>query len=173
MIFLLACLAGFSQRFKAGETYIKFYSDAPIEDIEAEHISVSSLLDIETRALVIVIPIKSFVFKKKLMQEHFNENYLESDKYPNATFKGKIEDWDGSHGETDATAIGTLEIHGVIREIRIKGVIEYVDEKIKLSTVFPIKLEDYKIKIPKAVFYNIAEEVEVTAKLEYLPYEKN
>lgn len=173
LAFLLACLLGFSQRFKASDTYIKFYSDAPLEDIEAENASISSLIDIETKALVIVIPIKSFVFQKSLMQEHFNENYLESDKYANATFKGKIEDWDGSFGEKDATAKGTLKIHGVTRDVKIKGVIAYIDEKIKLTTEFPIRLEDYKIKIPKAVFYNIAEEVEVTVKLEYLPYEKN
>lgn len=124
--------------------------------------------------IVIIVPIKSFSFQKKLMQEHFNENYLESDQYPNATFKGKLLDWNGSTtGETDARAKGTMEIHGVEQEMTIKGILDYSDEELSLEAVFPIKLADYNIKIPKAVFYKIAEEVEVTAKFQYKPYEKN
>ncbi|WP_425391243.1 YceI family protein [Ekhidna sp.] len=171
--FLLACLAGFSQRFKSTDSYIKFFSDAPMEDIEAINESASSLIDLDNKAIVIVIPIKSFSFKKKLMQEHFNENYLESDKFPKATFKGKIRDWDGQEGTSRATAEGTLEIHGVTQDVTIDGEIVYQNDTIKISTVFPIRLEDYDIKIPKAVFYNIAEEVEVTANFEYAPYEKD
>lgn len=170
---MLSCLVGFSQKFKTNSSYIRFFSDAPMEDIEAINESATSIIDIGSTAIVIVVPIKSFDFKKELMQEHFNENYLESDDFPNATFKGKLIDWDGSKGVSEVSASGTLEIHGVSKEVTIVGDLDYSDNSIKISTVFNILLEDYKIKIPKAVFYKIAEEVEVTANFEYAPYEKN
>ncbi|SNT30605.1 YceI-like domain-containing protein [Ekhidna lutea] len=173
LIFLFSCLAGLSQKFKSSSSLISFYSEATLEDITASNKSASSLIDLNNKAIVIVVPIKSFSFKKKLMQEHFNENYLESHKYPNATFKGKIVEWDGSVGETEATAEGTLEIHGITKEVSIVGDINYQGDNIRLNTTFPVRLEDFKIKIPKAVFYNIAEVVEVTATFDYKPYEKN
>ena len=144
-----------------------------MEDIEAVNVSVSSIIDAAKKTIVIVVPIKSFSFQKKLMQEHFNENYLESDQFPNAIFKGKIQGWDGGTGETEASATGTLEIHGVTQDVTITGTLSFMNDQITLETVFPIRLADYDIKIPKAVFYKIAEEVEVTAKLQYKPYEKN
>lgn len=171
--FLSLTLVGFSQRFKTSESHIRFFSDAPMEDIEAINKSASSIIDTKTKSIVIVVPIKSFDFKKELMQEHFNENYLESDEFPNAVFKGKLIDWDGSEGVTKASAQGTLEVHGVTKDVTIEGDLTYSKDSMKLSTVFNIKLEDYKIKIPKAVFYKIAEEVEVTANLDYKPYEKD
>lgn len=173
IICVLASLTLEAQRFKSSKSYVRFYSDAPMEDIEAVNESSTSLIDINSKAIVIVVPIKSFDFAKELMEEHFNENYLESDEYPKATFKGKIIDWDGSEGTKKVTAKGTLEMHGVTNEITIEGDIEYDGKMIKVATVFPIRLEDYKIDIPKAVFYKIAEEVEVTTKIEYRPYEKN
>ena len=144
-----------------------------MEDIEAVTEAASSLIDLENKVIVIVVPIKSFNFKKKLMQEHFNENYLESDKYPNATFKGKIINWTGNESKSDAIAEGTLEIHGVIQDVSLSGEINFKNNQLAVSSSFMIRLEDYDIKIPKALFYNIAEEVEVTAKFEYKPYEKN
>lgn len=169
----IAVLMGYSQRYKTVESHIQFYSDAPMEDIFAVNEMASSIIDVETMTIAIVVPIQGFQFKKKLMQTHFNENYLESDKYPKATFKGKIENWDRRSNDSTATAKGTLEIHGVEREVAIDGIVMEEGENLLLKTSFPIKLEDYKVKIPKAVFYKIAEVVEVTATLEYTPYEKN
>ncbi len=170
---LIFSFTGFAQRYKSAESNIKFYSDAPLEDIEAINSAATSIVDIGTKSIVIVVPIKSFDFKKELMQEHFNENYLESDEYPNAIFKGKLVDWDGSEGSTRASAEGTMEIHGVTKDVTIEGDLELSGNILKLSTVFNVRLEDYEVKIPKAVFYKIAEEVEVTANFEYAPYEKN
>ncbi|NQZ78086.1 MAG: YceI family protein [Ekhidna sp.] len=173
ILFCFYSLSCLGQRYKTDSSYIRFFSSAPMEDIEAINNSATSIVDIETDAMVIVIPINAFQFEKKLMQEHFNENYLESEKYPKATFKGKIVEWSKNKGVSKAKAEGTLELHGVEKEVSIEGEIDYTDDVIKISTVFSIKLEDYKIKIPKAVFYKIAEEVEVTAKLEYKTYEKD
>ncbi len=170
---MLVCLVGHSQRYKTDSTFIRFFSDAPMEDIEAVNESASSIIDVDKKSIVIVVPIKSFSFQKKLMQEHFNENYLESDQFPNAIFKGKIQGWDGSSGEVEAIAKGTMEIHGVEHDCTISGTLRSVNQQVNLEAVFPIRLTDYDIKIPKAVFYKIAEEVEVTAKLQYKPYEKN
>lgn len=170
---LLISISVSAQRYKSSESFVRFFSEAPLEDIEAVNENATSIVDVASKSIVIIVPIKSFEFEKKLMQEHFNENYLESDDYPNAVFKGKITDWEGEEGTSKAVAKGTLEMHGKTQEVEISGDLEYQNNVLKLSTVFPIKLEDYKIKIPKAVFYNIAEEVEVTATFEYKPYEKN
>ncbi|MEO9871268.1 YceI family protein [Ekhidna sp.] len=172
-LLFFVCITSFGQKYKTEESYIKFYSSAPMEDIEAVNESSTSIIDMDSKNIVIVIPITSFEFPKELMQEHFNENYLESDKYPKATFKGKLTNWDGQEGKSSATAEGTLELHGVSKEIKIDGEIDKKGDALNMSAVFIIKLEDYKIKIPKAVFYKIAEEVEVTAKFDYKPYAKN
>ncbi|WP_462250132.1 YceI family protein [Ekhidna sp.] len=153
--FILLSYVGEAQKFKSTSTDIKFYSDAPLEDIEAINKNATSIVNVESKAIVIVVPIKSFDFKKELMQEHFNENYLESDDYPNAIFKGKLIDWDGSDGDAKAKAEGTLELHGVTRDVTIEGDISKSNNSLKLSTVFKIKIEDYKIKIPKAVFIRL------------------
>lgn len=159
-----------AQKYKSTDSYIKFFSDAPMEDIEAINEKATSIIDLESNAIVIVVPIISFEFKKKLMQEHFNENYLESEKYPKSTFKAKIQNWSGAKGESTVKAVGQFEIHGVTKDVEIEGKINYSDDKVVIDAVFPVKLQDYKIKIPKAVFYNIAEEVEVTIKFTYAPY---
>ena len=162
-----------AQKYKSSTSHIRFYSKAPMEDIEATTEEATSIIDTEKLNLVILVPIKTFSFKKKLMQEHFNENYMESEKFPRAVFKGKLEDWNGEEGSFKSKAVGTLEVHGVTQNVTIEGDLEFDGKTIKVSTVFPIKLKDHSIKIPKVLFYNIAEEVEVTANFEYLPYEKN
>ena len=170
IFFLLALVftGASAQRFRSEQSHIKFFSDAPMEDITAINEEASSIVDLDSREMVFVVPIKSFQFEKKLMQEHFNENYLESEKYPKAFFKGKISEWNGENGENPATATGELEIHGIKQDVTIEGtIIRSDDDTMTISAVFPVKLEDYKIKIPKVVFYKIAEEVEVTIKIDY------
>lgn len=162
-----------AQRYQTSSASVQFFSEAPLEDISAITTNVNSVMDTASKAIVILIPIKSFEFEKKLMQEHFNENYLESEKYPNAIFKGKIDGLKTVIGTGAAKAIGTLELHGVVKEVKIDGNISFDGNTYKLVSTFNIRLEDYKIKIPKAVFYNIAEEVEVSVDIEYVPYEKN
>lgn len=163
------CICGYGQKYKSSSSNIRFFSDAPIEDIEATNKETTSIIDVESKAFVFQIPIASFEFDKELMEEHFNENYLETEKYPNAIFKGKIENWNGEQGEQTVMAKGELDLHGVKKEISIESKINYSADKITVSSVFSIQLKDYKIKIPKAVFYNIAEVVEVTVNIEYAP----
>ena len=148
---------------------ITFFSSAILEDITATTNSVSSALNIKTNEIAFKVAIKSFEFRKRLMQEHFNENYMESDKYPHATFAGKINeevDW-GKDGTYEVTAAGNLDIHGVRKFYTTKATIEVKNGTVTAQTKFNVKLEDHNIKIPRVVVRNIAEVVEVTVSSTY------
>lgn len=162
----------FAQKYKSDSSYVHFFSDAPMEDIEATNLNGQSAFDFETGEIVFSIPISSFEFEKSLMQEHFNENYLESDKYPKATFTGKLRGFSKSiKKKQKATADGTMTIHGVEQQISVEGELLVNDAIAKIECQFPIKLEEYEVKIPKVVFYNIAEVVDVTVNFKYAKIE--
>ncbi len=160
-----------AQKYLSSASHIRFYSDAPLEDIEATNEEARSVLDLTTNQIVATVPITGFQFEKKLMQEHFNENYLESDKYPQATLQAQLEGVDWDNPAKEVTAKGEMTIHGRTNEVDLKGTAVKNGDEIVVEAVFMIALQDYKIKIPKAVFYNIAESVEVTVKFTYQPYE--
>jgi YceI-like domain len=149
--------------------YIKFFSATVMEDIKGENNLVGAVLVKETGALDFVAGMKSFQFKKGLMQEHFNENYVESEKFPKTTFKGKIDNISSvdftKNGDYVVTVSGDLTIHGVTKPITEKGTISIKDGKIKANSVFNITIADYNIEIPKLVRKQIAENVEVTVDL--------
>jgi polyisoprenoid-binding protein YceI len=175
MILLFATNAVIGQRYITKNGYIKFYSETPIETIEAHNRQVNSALDISTGDFVFKVLMKSFSFEKALMQEHFNENYVESDTYPNATFKGKvvnIGDLEFKPGnELDVVIEGDLTIHGITRTIKENGILQVEKDKISGNSVFIVKPADFDIKIPTAVVNNIAEEIEVTVQVELEKYE--
>jgi len=157
-----------AQKYKSISSSVHFFSDAPMEDIEATNQDGQSAVDIEKGDIVFSIPIKSFVFEKSLMQEHFNENYMESDKYPKATFIGTVTEYDPSSKEwQNAKTNGKMKMHGVEQDIEVNGKLKINETSMEINAKFPIKLEDYKIKIPKVVFYNIAEIVDVTISFTY------
>jgi hypothetical protein len=163
-----------AQLFISSSSEISFFSEAPLENIEATNYNSASMLNIAAKQLVFQIPIKGFEFEKDLMQEHFNENYLESDKYPKASFNGNInEDVDLSKdGTYEVTATGIMLIHGVEQERTIAGKITINGNKITLHGECKVRLVDHKVKIPKVVIANIAEEVDVKVAVTYKPYEK-
>jgi polyisoprenoid-binding protein YceI len=174
-IVLLTIITVSGQRYITKNGYIKFYSETPIETIEAHNRQVNSALDISTGDFVFKVLMKSFSFEKALMQEHFNENYVESDAYPNATFKGQvinISDLEIKPGnELDVMIEGDLTIHGITRTIKEEGVFQVENDKLRGNSVFIVKPADYDIKIPTAVVNNIAEEIEVTVQVELDKYE--
>jgi hypothetical protein len=130
-----------------------------MEDIEAENSKSQSAFDLETGNIVFSVPIEAFIFDKSLMQEHFNENYLESHKYPNASFSGVIIGLEAnSRNWQNVRAEGAMTIHGVQNNISYEGKIKILDDKAEIEAKFPIKVADYDIKIPKVVFYNIADD---------------
>ncbi len=157
-----------AQKFTTEKTYIKFFSDAAIEDITATNTKASSIFNEANGDIVFSVPIKEFEFEKSLMKEHFNEKYMESDQFPKAIFQGKISGYQPTTaGEQKATASGKFIIHGVEQEVTIPGTIENNNGALKMKAKFVVKLADYKIKIPQLLWKNIAEEVEVTVEFNY------
>jgi polyisoprenoid-binding protein YceI len=152
-----------AQKMAVSQSQVSFYSHAPIEDISASNTKAAGLFNPATGELVFSIPIREFQFEKSLMQEHFNEKYMESEKYPKATFQGKVIGFDASATAQQAVrAQGKLSIHGVAREVEIAGTIEGGKDQLKMKSVFNVKLEDHQITRPQLLWQNIAEVVEVT-----------
>ena len=176
---LLTCVVSlnfaFGQKYLTRNGYIKFYSEAPIENIEAVNNEVNSALDIKTGDFVFKVNMKKFEFEKSLMQEHFNENYVESDKFPYSIFTGKIKNINSidfsKNGSNLIEVQGDLTIHGKTKKISQKGTLEISNNVITGNAVFMISLDDYKIKIPKVLFYNIAETIEITVNVKLSKFE--
>ena len=164
-------LSGYAQKLSTRNGYIKFFSETPVENIKAENNQVSSVIDMETGKFAFLVQIKAFQFEKALMQEHFNENYMESGEYPKASFQGLIVDFEkldlSKDGEYRATFKGTMNIHGTDKNISEVAVIMVKEGKVTLNSEFKLRPEDYGVKIPAAKRDNIAETLEVTVKMNY------
>jgi hypothetical protein len=148
---------------------ISFFSASPIEDIEAKNQQVAAVLDFGTGQLAFSVPVKGFVFKRTLMQEHFNENYLESDKYPKATFTGRFVGFDAATlptaGPHNVQVEGDLTLHGVTHHIKVPGSVELKGGQLLAFAMFPVVTADYNIEIPLLVRNNIAKVVSVRVAL--------
>mgnify|MGYP001188615375 CR=1 FL=1 len=156
---------------------VDFSASTPLEDIEAKSNSGVFILDTKTGRIESSVLVKSFQFARALMQEHFNENYLESTKYPKATFKGEITNLSEVNFKKDGTykvkVKGTMDMHGVQKEMTTEGTVTVANGKIsKASSDFIIKVADYDIKIPSVVADKIAKEVKVTVNSELQPLGK-
>ncbi len=154
----------FSQTYKTSTGQVKFISDAPLELIQAKSDKLLGLLKIADRSFAFTIPMSTFEgFNSAIQRTHFNENYIESAKYPNATFEGKIiEDIDfNTPGKYDIRAKGKFTIHGVEQVRIIKCQMQVQDSKFNITSKFTVLLADHKIKIPSVVKQKITEEVVV------------
>lgn len=153
-----------------GET--TFFSETPVEDISAINKFGQSILNTTTNDIVVQMNIKQFDFPNKLMQEHFNENYLESDKYPKAIFKGKINEKIDftKNGTYDVSATGDFTLHGVTKSRTLKGKITVAQGSVSISTDFDVALSDYKIEVPQLVFVKVAQVIKVKNKYLLTPY---
>ena len=159
----LICFSVNAQQYLAKDGTISFFSKAPAEDISAINNKVSAVYDAKTKALAFQLNIIDFIFLKSLMQEHFNENYMESDIFPTSTFVGKVV----SHKNGVSNVEGKLTIHGEANTISVVGNLQVNDNIASISVVkFSVKLKDYKIKVPRIVMYNIAEEIEIKVNIE-------
>ena len=145
---------------------ITFYSNAPLEDIEASTKTVAAILDASTGTLQFSVLMKSFEFKKALMQEHFNENYIESDKYPNGEFKGSIvnnaEINYNKPGTYTAKVQGKLTIHGVTKDVATTGTVTVAPDGLKTTSVFNVTLKDFNIQRPSLVKDKLSNTIQVT-----------
>lgn len=158
------------QRYFAEKSVIIFFSDAVVEDISATNEKVTSIFDIVDGEVAYLLSIKDFQFPNKLMQVHFNEKYMESEKYPKSSFQGKITGFTfATGGKQQVKATGKLTIHGVTRNVEVPGTIEVNGNRLALQSKFAVKLIDYNIKVPQIVWQNIAQQVEVTVDFVYRP----
>jgi len=152
---------------------ISFFSHTAIEDIKAENLEVASVIDATTGEVAIIVKMTDFQFEKKRMQEHFNENYVESEKFPKATFNGAILNNSqldySSKGEYKVQVKGEMTIHGISNIVDAECIIEVISDGIIARTKFLLNPENYNIKIPKVVRNNIAEHLEITVELNYQP----
>jgi polyisoprenoid-binding protein YceI len=162
--------SAFAQKYTVEKSSVVFYSHATIEDIKAENKKSSAIFNAATGEIVFSIPISEFQFAKSLMQEHFNEKYMDTEKYPKSTFKGNVAGYDANAtGAQNAKASGKLFIHGVERDVEIPGTIEKSGDKLLFKSKFIVKLEDYNVDRPQVLWQNIAEQVEVTIDFVFKP----
>jgi len=175
ILLFLSFISGKAQLYSCKEGTVSFFSETPFENIDAANKSISSFLNFSTGEVIFFLQIRGFKFDKALMQEHFNEKYLESDKYPNAVFRGKINEREivSKPGAHNVTVTGKLTIHGVENEITVPGIIITTDDTIKVRCLFTVALKDYNITIPKLVFQSIAETVTVKINGAYTIYKKD
>jgi len=162
--------AASAQKYSTKNGRISFFSETAAEKIEAQNTQVNSALDITTGDFVFKILIRGFEFEKALMQEHFNENYLESDKYPNSTFRGKVTNLKDINftkdGKYNATVEGDLLIHGVTKKVSVKGTFEIKAGSVFADSKFTILIKDYGVKIPNTVINSISESLEIKVSVE-------
>jgi hypothetical protein len=160
-----------AQKLICKNGHVWFHSKTPIEEIEAHNRQSVSILDPNTGDLQFSLLIKAFEFKIALMQEHFNENYMESDKYPKAGFTGKITHLDKIDFKKDGVypvqVTGDLTIHHVTKPITTQGTLEVKDGSVIARAKFVVIPEEYGIDIPALVKDKIAKEVDINVDATY------
>ncbi len=168
LIFCATVQASAQHKYGVETSRLTFFSDGAIEDIRAVNTRVTSIFDGSRGDIAMLVRIKDFQFDKKLMQVHFNEKFMESEKYPKSTFIGNISGFDlGKGGLQRVVAAGKLLIHGVTREVEVPGTLELKGNVLHLKTKFKVRLADFNITIPQIVWQNIAEEVELDLNLTF------
>jgi len=164
-LFILSISLANAQKFMTKSGTIRFSSDTPIEKIAGINHQVNSALDFATGNFVFRVLIRGFEFEKALMQEHFNENYMESEKFPNSTFSGKITNIKdvnlSKDGVYNVVAEGDLSMHGVTNKVKVNGTLEVKGGKVLGAAKFNVAPKDYKIAIPQAVIKNISEAIQI------------
>lgn len=171
-VLLLPTVLAAQERFATRNGHIHFFSSTAVENIEADNRKVTSVFDATTGAIQFEALIRAFEFEKALMQEHFNENYMESGTYPKASFKGKLTGVATSEltkpGTYPVSVTGDLTIHGVTKPITTTANVTVgADGSVKANGVFEVKPEDHGITIPGVVRKNIADRIKVTVDLSY------
>jgi polyisoprenoid-binding protein YceI len=172
-IFLTGCclsLQGFSQNYMTKTGFIGFYSKTSLEDVKAENNQVYAVLDPASHHIAFAVLLKGFIFTKELMQEHFNENYVESDKFPKATFSGTCSgDMDLNKDGTYQVVIkGDLTLHGITKPIETTAQLEVKKDHINGVSAFKLKPEDFNISIPSIVRDKIASEISVKVQIDWI-----
>lgn len=166
-LFAIAIAAQAQGKFYSKTALVKFSAGTPLEDIDATCNSGTIIVDVQSGRIECSVLVKSFQFARALMQEHFNENYMESSQYPKAVFKGQITNLSDVNFKKDGTykvkVKGTMDMHGVQKEMTTDGTLIIAGGKVsKASSEFMVACADYDIKIPSVVADKIAKEVKIT-----------
>lgn len=171
-LLILHAAFGQTEKYFTRNASITFTSEAPMEKIVSYNKSSNCILSTQTNDIAFKVVIKSFEFEKQAMQDHFNNDYLQSDKFPNATFDGKINtvlDYK-KNGKYDVVVDGKLTIHGVSNPVKQSGTIEISNGKIIVKSKFSIKLSDYGIKVPNDYLKKISNSVAIDINAVLAPY---
>ena len=167
-IVLLCLTASFAQaqKWMTRTGKVSFFSSTSVENIEAFNNEAASVVDPKTGDVVFIVPIKSFKFEKALMEEHFNENYMESTRFPKAEYKGKIANPSAVNFKKDGTynvkTSGKLTMHGVTKDVTANGTVVVKGATATIKSKFILAPADYGIKIPSVSASKIASKIEVT-----------
>ena len=150
---------------------VSFFSKTDMENIEAHNSKGTSVIDTKTGQIEFAVLMKAFEFEKELMMEHFNENYVESDKFPKSTFKGTIADIESVNFAKDGSypvkVKGQLTLHGVTKDVESDGTIEVKGGKITGKSSFNVAIADYNITVPSVVRDNISKIVKIDITAQY------
>jgi len=167
LICLLFSTQLIAQQFYSNKGQISFFSEAPIENISAINENVSAIIDSQTGGFAFRLKIEDFTFPNSLMQEHFNESYLESEKYPLSTFTGVIDNFSDLDLSTKQNLVvnGSLSMHGISKDAQMKATAHLINEELYITSTFDVALEDYDIDIPKIMMYKIAELIKVVVEI--------
>ena len=166
LTFVMTVTAAFTQdKFYTKTGKINFYSKAPLEDIEAKNKTVTAVVDSKSGAIQFQVQMRGFEFEKEMMQKHFNDNYVESSKYPKSEFKGTITNNSEINYTKDGTYTakvkGKLTLHGVTKDVETTGTLKVAGGKIDANSTFNILLSDYNIKIPAVVKDKVSNNVKI------------
>lgn len=170
--FCITALCSRAQLYITKTGFTGFYSKTPLEDIKAENNQVFAAVDLSKKTIAFSMLLKGFLFRKELMQEHFNENYVESDKYPRATFSGIFTgDIDPAKQQEPVTiqVNGKISLHGVDKEFATQAVIEIKEGILTGSSKFQLIPGDFNISIPSLVRDKIAKQIDVAINIECKP----
>jgi polyisoprenoid-binding protein YceI len=170
--FLLASLLYLpvhAQTYLTRNGKINFFSKTPLEDIKAENKQVYAAMDLSKKTIAFTLLQKGFLFEKQLMQDHYNENYVESEKYPKASFVGNIKgDVSSTPGTYKVQIEGKLTIHNTTQSVTFPATLEVTADKVVGTSSFALKPQDYNIQIPSLVKDKIAKEISVQVNVECL-----
>ena len=172
ILILTVAIAGAQDKYFTKTGKINFYSKAPLEDIEGKNKTVTAVIDSKSGAVQFAVQMKGFEFEKQLMQQHFNENYVESNKFPKGEFRGNITNNSeinySKDGTYNAKVKGKMTIHGVTKDVESTGTVKVDGGKLDVNSVFNVLISDYNIKIPAVVKDKVSNtiKVEVDCKLD-------
>ena len=175
-LLLASTIISAQSKYLTKNGHIGFYSHTAMEDIKADNNQVASIIDIEKGEILFTVLMKSFKFDRALMEEHFNENYAESDKFPKASFKGKITNLSTvdfkKAGTYNVDVEGDMTIHGVTKPLKAKGTIEVKGVNLLAKAKFNISIKEYGIVIPDLVKDKIQDSMEITVDMDYASMNK-